>query len=80
MNTKLLITKLLTILISIILIIQPLSGCITNFEQIDYERIDYKNKNLSKEQKESLQKALTVSSLIDCPVQPSKHKTHLKYR
>mgnify|MGYP000154876593 CR=1 FL=1 len=70
-------TKLLTILISIILIIQPLSGCIADF---NFDSLNAKNKNLSKEQKESLQKALTVSSLIDCPVQPSKHKTHLKYR
>ena len=55
-------TKLLTILISILLVIQPLSGCIADFS---FEKIAYKNKNLSKEQKESLQKALTVSSLID---------------
>jgi hypothetical protein len=60
MKPKPLINKLLVILISILLVIQPLSGCIINFE-----KIDYKNKNLSNEQKENLQKALTVSSLIE---------------
>ena len=62
MKPKSIITKLLAILISILLVIQPLSGCIADF---NFEKIDYKNKNLSKEQKETLQKALTVSSLID---------------
>ena len=54
--------KLLTILISILLVIQPLSGCIADFS---FDSLNSKNKNFSKEQKESLQKALTVSSLID---------------
>ena len=62
MKPKSITTKLLTILISILLVIQPLSGCIADFS---FEKIDYKNKNLSTQQKESLQKALTVSSLID---------------
>ena len=62
MKPKSITTKLLTILISILLVIQPLSGCIADFS---FDSLNSKNKNLSKEQKESLQKALTVSSLID---------------
>ena len=62
MKPKSITTKLLTILISILLVIQPLSGCIADFS---FDSLNSKNKNFSKEQKESLQKALTVSSLID---------------
>ena len=62
MKPKSITTKLLAILISILLVIQPLSGCIADFS---FDSLNSKNKNLSKEQQESLQKALTVSSLID---------------
>ena len=52
MKPKPLITKLLTILISILLVIQPLSGCIADFS---FDSLNSKNKNLSKEQKEILE-------------------------